>query len=205
MRLLAMSGLFNRTYEKEDKDMPKVKVSLMEPLMTARKYVIKTNEYLDFENPNGTFTTGYRIYAFSNFKTIDGVEIKIGTQGGFVQSEDNLSQEGRSWIGPDAAVLGTARVAGDMHYLGDPVVREGLLNQPTAYREVIVGKPLTTRAPGEEYKVKDDNGTEQTVRATGKEILNAVSPLAQRLLYPDEPAPPILNGLRYYGKNSPPI
>lgn len=51
----------------------------------------------------------YRIIACKNFRTRLG-EVKIGDTGGWVESEENLSQDGNAWIYRDAAVYGGASV-----------------------------------------------------------------------------------------------
>lgn len=49
--------------------------------------------------------TLYRVVALRDFG-----DIKEGEKGGYIQSEDNLSHEGQSWIGNDAMVYGDAWV-----------------------------------------------------------------------------------------------
>lgn len=60
-----------------------------------KKYELtdKTIEYDDH--------TLYQIRALKDFETIDGTQIHAGDLGGYVESEDNLSQEGKCWIGCD--------------------------------------------------------------------------------------------------------
>lgn len=55
----------------------------------------------------------YRIVAAKTFTTITGETIHEGQQGGLIETTDNLSQEGRCWIGPDARVTENARVTDD--------------------------------------------------------------------------------------------
>ena len=50
----------------------------------------------------------YRIEALKDF-----CEIKKGDKGGFVESEDNLSQEGNSWVYDDACVYDNALATDD--------------------------------------------------------------------------------------------
>lgn len=52
--------------------------------------------------------TLHRIRALKDFG-----DVEAGDLGGWVASEDNLSQEGNCWIGDDARVYGNAWVAGD--------------------------------------------------------------------------------------------
>ena len=52
--------------------------------------------------------TVYRIEALKDFS-----DVKKGDLGGFVEKEDNLSQEGECWVYDDACVYENARVYGD--------------------------------------------------------------------------------------------
>ena len=56
--------------------------------------------------------TMWRVQACKDFATGD-YEVKKGDVGGMVGGEHNLSQDGKCWIGHDAAVLGNARVMDD--------------------------------------------------------------------------------------------
>ena len=70
----------------------------------------------------------FRVKALKDF-----AGIKMGTVGGYVESEDNLSQEGECWVADDAIVFGNARVRGvarvygDAGVYGDACVRGGAL------------------------------------------------------------------------------
>ena len=44
----------------------------------------------------------FRIKALISFTTATGVDVKAGEKGGFVQLENNLSQNGTSWVSGDA-------------------------------------------------------------------------------------------------------
>ena len=57
-------------------------------------------------------------------------EVKKGDLGGFIEKEDNLSQEDRSWVKGNAVVTGNARVEGDAKvdkeaFVGDNAVVKG--------------------------------------------------------------------------------
>lgn len=56
--------------------------------------------------------TLYRIQALKKFDT-NGAHIFEGDYGGYVEKEDNLSQEGTSWVFGLGAVYGNARVEGN--------------------------------------------------------------------------------------------
>ena len=57
--------------------------------------------------------TLYQIKALQTFTTNGGVSVSEGELGGWVEKEENLSQEGKSWIWDEVKVCGTARVAGN--------------------------------------------------------------------------------------------
>ena len=76
--------------------------------MTAKKYELVKSESIVY---NGK--TLYRIRALRDFITVSGRTIKKGDLGGYVESEDNLSQEGNCWIFDNAKVYGNAKVFDD--------------------------------------------------------------------------------------------
>lgn len=56
----------------------------------------------------------FRIKALIEFGNV-----KAGELGGFVEKEENLSQDGNAWVYGDARVYGNARVCGDACVYGD--------------------------------------------------------------------------------------
>ena len=71
----------------------------------------KTKKYELTENTENHYrTTIYRIRALKTFKTVDGKTVKAGDLGGWVESEDNLSQKGKCWVAGDAIVCDNAEV-----------------------------------------------------------------------------------------------
>ena len=69
---------------------------------TEKKYKL-TDEFITFDNRKL-----YRIEALKDFS-----DVKKGEKGGFVESEDNLSQNGNCWIYDDAKVFDNASVFGN--------------------------------------------------------------------------------------------
>ena len=59
----------------------------------------------------------YRIEAVSDFGSVSK-----GERGGFVEKEENLSQEGDAWVFGDARVFGDAQVFGNARVLGNAQV-----------------------------------------------------------------------------------
>ena len=57
--------------------------------------------------------TLYRIIAVSDF-----ANVKAGELGGFIEKENNLSQDGSSWVFHNARVYGDAQVCGDAWVYG---------------------------------------------------------------------------------------
>ena len=76
--------------------------------------------------------TLHRIEALKNFS-----DVCIGDLGGFVESLDNLSQEGNAWVSGyawvygDAQVYGNAQVSGDARVSGFARVFENAQEVPT--------------------------------------------------------------------------
>lgn len=66
----------------------------------------------------------YRIYAIENFTTINGKEIRAGDRGGWVESRNNLSDYGKSWIDDEAVVYHLARVIDDAVVYGNAIVND---------------------------------------------------------------------------------
>ena len=58
--------------------------------------------------------TLYRIKAIANFSNISK-----GEKGGFVEKEENLSENGNAWVLGDAKVSGDAKVYGDAEVSGN--------------------------------------------------------------------------------------
>lgn len=71
--------------------------------------------------------TLHRIRACKDFETINGTKVKKGDLGGFIEKEDNLSQQGRSWVGDNAKVYGNAQVYDDALVCGYAQVCEDAL------------------------------------------------------------------------------
>ena len=69
------------------------------------------------ETINHYGTTLYRIKALKDF-----CDVKAGDIGGYVESEDNLSQEGNCWIFGDAIVKGKAKVLDNATAIGNAQV-----------------------------------------------------------------------------------
>ena len=59
-------------------------------------------------------TTLHRIIAIANFS-----DVKIGDKGGWIESENNLRQDGDAWVFGNACVFGNARVFGNACVFGN--------------------------------------------------------------------------------------
>lgn len=70
-----------------------------------------TNTSIDISEAN---VTVYQIEALRDFGNV-----KKGDRGGFIQSEDNLSQEGNCWVYDRSKVMENARVSGNAGVLDD--------------------------------------------------------------------------------------
>ena len=77
--------------------------------MSTKKYeIVKSNSIVC----NGR--TLYRIRALRDFNTVTGETVFKGDLGGFIETENNLSQEGYCWIFNNAKIYENAIVAGDV-------------------------------------------------------------------------------------------
>lgn len=56
---------------------------------------------------------GRKLFRIKALKAFSGV--KAGELGGYIESEENLSQEGNSWIYDDAKVYDNAKIFGNAH------------------------------------------------------------------------------------------
>src|SRR5574344_1011624 len=56
---------------------------------------------------------GHILHRIEALIDIPYAKVKAGDKGGFIESEENLSQEGNCWVGDDAQVSGNARVSED--------------------------------------------------------------------------------------------
>ena len=73
-------------------------------MTTQKKYKLLKNDTK--KTPDGK--TLLRIQALIDFSIF-----KKGEKGGYIEKEDNLSQEGDAWVSEDARVYGDAQVYGD--------------------------------------------------------------------------------------------
>lgn len=81
--------------------------------METKKKFKLTDERIQL--PNGTELR--RIRALRDF-----ADVKAGDLGGFVEHEDNLSQEGDAWVYGNARVWGNAQVYGDAEVYGNAMI-----------------------------------------------------------------------------------
>ncbi len=63
--------------------------------------------------------TLYRVKALHSFQVQSKWSVTEGELGGWVESMDNLSQDGTCWVGGDARVYGGALVSGGAHIFGE--------------------------------------------------------------------------------------
>ena len=97
-------------------------------------------KYRQLENDTRTVDgkTLYRVEAIKDFGSIEK-----GDKGGYIESEDNLSQEGECWVSGDACVSGKARVSENACVSGDACVSGNAwvlslihISEPTRLRQL---------------------------------------------------------------------
>lgn len=81
----------------------------METHANDMKYDILKNDYLQYKHPaTGTPLKLFRIISLKEFRTKNGYDVKKGEVGGYVEGEQNLSQNDFSWIFNTAMVFDDA-------------------------------------------------------------------------------------------------
>lgn len=80
-----------------------------------KKYEL-TSEYVEFDGRKL-----YRIKALKSFY-LCGLTVKAGALGGYIEKEENLSQEGNAWIHGNAEIGGNAKVKDEAEVYGDAEV-----------------------------------------------------------------------------------
>ena len=86
-----------------------------------KKYEL-TDETMEWDWPETHIL--HRIRALKDFSTANYVigDVKAGQLGGWVESEDNLSQKGKCWVSGNAKVYGGAKVYEDASVMGQALV-----------------------------------------------------------------------------------
>ena len=69
-----------------------------------------------FELTSEFMTNIFGVKLFRIRAPIEFGRVKAGDKGGFVEKEENLSQEGNAWVYGNARVSGNAEVSGDADY-----------------------------------------------------------------------------------------
>jgi hypothetical protein len=64
-----------------------------------KKYELVTTDFIELSGGKV-----FRIRALINFETVNGIKIKAGDLGGYVEGEKNLSHQGKAWVGCEARV-----------------------------------------------------------------------------------------------------
>lgn len=85
----------------------------------TKKYEIRKDDYRDKSDfIEGATGRVYRIVALVDIP----LRVRAGEEGGYIESEDNLSHLGRCWVADDAVVCDNAFVGNNAHVCGDAVV-----------------------------------------------------------------------------------
>ena len=103
----------------------------------------------------------YRIEAVSDFGSVSK-----GERGGFVEKEENLSQEGDAWVFGDARVFGDAQVFGNAQVFGDAQV----LGNAQVYKneKLIGGYFYHTKQKSEKVEVMKNDDSYETLCSNPK-------------------------------------
>ena len=74
-----------------------------------KKYKLLEDEIITIKDDNGNIKTLYRIESLQDIRE----DVTIGTKGGFIEKEDNLSHTGGCWVYDEAKVHGNAIICED--------------------------------------------------------------------------------------------
>ena len=80
----------------------------------SKKYALIKSDSIVFN--------GVTLYRIKALRDIDEFFIKKGDMGGYVESKNNLSQDGCAWVYGNARVYGDALVSGDAWVYGNALV-----------------------------------------------------------------------------------
>lgn len=83
---------------------------------------MKDKKYELVKEDKKTFTDGGTIYRIRALKDFE--DVKTGELGGYIEKEDNLSQEGNCWVYSNARVFDNAQVYGNAKIYGEAQVFE---------------------------------------------------------------------------------
>ena len=83
------------------------------------KNEMKKFEILSGNKKNWNGITLYQIKATTNFITSSGIEIRERELGGWIEKEENLSQEGKAWVFENAKIYGEAKISDNAEIWGE--------------------------------------------------------------------------------------
>ncbi len=97
--------------------------------MTNKKYVLQKNKSITI--------LGKKLFRIKALISIPSSlpPVEIGDEGGYVESEKNLSFENRAWIHDDAKVFGSAVIYGDAHVSDNALVYDNATIDDTGRAE----------------------------------------------------------------------
>ena len=73
----------------------------------------------ELTNETKTLTDGTVLHRIRALRDISLYGVKAGDLGGWIEKENNLSQDGDAWVSVNAKVSGNANVYGDAEVRGD--------------------------------------------------------------------------------------
>lgn len=133
----------------------------------------------------------YRIQALRNFN-----DVKKGDLGGYVQSEDNLSQKGNAWIYNEAKAYGYSEVFGNAKLKGSVKISG---NTMLFDNDIVTIDPIIKNISGFNVIITDNNITINVLnKYTFEDWINLVNSSEKDL---DEFQPNAINFITTYGKN----
>ena len=93
---------------------------------TEQKYTLSTEDIdrLVIQDQQGRIVKLSRIVASKDFEISNGYRVSKGDKGGFVESEENISQQGNCWVFGNALVYGEASVKDNAIITNNTIVKD---------------------------------------------------------------------------------
>lgn len=88
----------------------------------AKKYELLKDDYINYDE-----RILYRIKALITFLDIEGNIINAGKLGGYIENEDNLSQEDESWIHGNSKACGDTIIRNSI--IKDSIIKDSIINK----------------------------------------------------------------------------
>ena len=114
-----------------------------------KKYELLLDNKIEYEGK-----TLYRIKALKDFRDITGFIINVGELGGYIESENNLSQEDGSWVCGNSNVYGDSIIRDSI--IRDSIIRDSIIKD-SIIKDSIIKDSFIDKSHIEELFIHDSN------------------------------------------------